>query len=254
MLPNGPGPCEHRGAAFGYHGEATLLAWDPAILTDLPEHIAAAFEVRLNRIPLHVRKVLELRSGEASLSIEETITSEAAHTIEFLWGQHPTFGPPLAEPGSRLILPRCEVVAGDVANADARITSAQRADWPLVRGRDGVMIDLSILPPREVHSHDFVRLENLEAGRYTIYNPARDLAFTLHYDARLFPVLGFWQLYCGGPDYPWYQRHYLAALEPACDLPSLSAAAARGTAFRIEPGQCVHAKFDAVLSTGEPAL
>jgi hypothetical protein len=40
------------------------------------------------------------------------------------------------------------------------------------------------------------------------------------------------------------------ALEPACDLPSLAGAAARGTAIRLEPGAPVTTRFEATVFTG----
>jgi hypothetical protein len=49
-------------------------------------------------------------------------------------------------------------------------------------------------------------------------------------------MLGFWRVFRGAMDYPWYGMNYLIALEPACDLPSLSEAVRRGTALRLEPG------------------
>ena len=40
MLPNGPEPCTHRGAEFGFHGEATLLPWNYHVQRDDPEELA----------------------------------------------------------------------------------------------------------------------------------------------------------------------------------------------------------------------
>ena len=249
MLPNGPGPCEHRGARFGYHGEATLLPWSVAVEIDEPECVRVRFSTGLTRIPLRVAKTLELRRGTPSLTISETIVNEAGQRVEFLWGQHPTFGAPLLEPGSRVMVPHCEIVVPDVVPADARLAAGQRTKWPLARGAAGQEIDLSIVPPTDARSHDFVRLENLEDGWYAVVNPACGVGFRLRYDHRLFPVLGFWQLFGGGPDYPWYRRHFLAALEPACDLPSLAAAAQRGTALALDTGESLETRFEATIFT-----
>jgi hypothetical protein len=245
MLPNGPEPCEHRGARFGYHGEATLLPWDTAIETDEPECIRVRLTARLTRMPLMATKILELRSGSGTLFLTETIRSEAGHDVELLWGQHPTFGPPLLEPGARVFLPRCAVITPASTAPDARVAPDQKAEWPLVRGVKGEVIDLSVIPARGARSHDFVRLENLEDGWYAVVNPARRVGFALKYDEALFPVLGYWQLFHGGDGYPWYQRHFLAALEPACDLPSLNEAAKRGTAIAIAPGNSLETTFEA---------
>ena len=250
MLPNGPRPCEHRGARFGYHGEATLLPWEVAIEADAPECVRVRFSMRLNRIPLRVIKTMELRRGQPTLFLTEKITNEAGQEVEFLWGQHPTFGAPLLEPGARVVIPPCEVVVPETVAADARLAPGQRSPWPFVCGAKGERIDLSIVPPREAQSHDFVRLEGLQEGWFTLANPARGVGFTLRYDQRLFPVLGYWQLFGGGPDYPWYRRHFLAALEPACDLPSLAEAAKHGTAIQLQPHGSIEAMFEASVTTG----
>ena len=246
MLPNGPAPCEHRGAFFGYHGEATLLAWEAEIINDVPEQVAVQFATRLNRIPLRVEKTLTLRQGESTLSVSERITNEAHQRVEFLWGQHPTFGGTLLEPGVRISVPPCDVIVPDVMPHDARLAADQKASWPLVRGTAGERIDLSIVPGYESRSHDFVRLENLSAGWFALSNLRRLVGFALRFDAKLFPVVGYWQLFGGAPDYPWYKQHFLAALEPACDLPSLSEAVGRGTALALESGETIETAIEAI--------
>lgn len=253
MLPNGPAPCEHRGAKFGYHGEATLLPWSVSILEDEPSQISVRFSARLNRIPLHVEKTMHLRSGSGALFIEEHISNTSPQRVEFLWGQHPTFGAPLLEPGARIYLPKCDAIVGETVPPDARLAAGQRCNWPHVRSTSGELTDLSVAPPHDSASHDFVRLENLEDGCFALVNPHRGVGFSLRFDHKLFPVLGYWQLFHGGPDYPWYRQHFLAALEPACDLPSLSDAVARGTAISLDAGTSVSTTFEATVFSGVDA-
>ena len=245
ILPNGPAPCTHRGAEFGYHGEATLLPWSYRIEIDEPDCIAVKFQVRLIRVPLMVEKTLTLRRNSPTLHMNERITSEAGQTIEFLWGHHPTFGYPFLEEGCRVYVPPCMVCVGDEVPPDSRLVPAQTAAWSMLRGRDGASIDLSIVPAPETRSHDFVRLEEALEGWFAIVNPQRKVGFALRYDARLFPVLGFWQVWRGGVDYPWYGMNYMAALEPASDLPSLAEAARKGTALSLTPGEMMETELEA---------
>ena len=44
--------------------------------------------------------------------------------------------------------------------------------------------------------------------------------------------------------------NYLAALEPACDLPSLSEAVSKGTALRLEPGVPLETDLTATVFRG----
>lgn len=248
MLPNGPAPCEYRGASFGYHGEATLLAWEASVVEDEPEQVAVRFVARLNRIPLRVEKTVRLRQEQSTLLLSERITNESNQRVEFLWGQHPTFGGSLLEPDVRVFVPPCNVIVPEVVPCDARLAANQTARWPFVRGIAGERIDLSIVPGYEPGSHDFVRLENLEADWFALVNARRHVGFALRFDVQLFPVLGYWQLFGGAPDYPWYKQHFLAALEPACDLPSLSEAAARGTAIELEGSESIETTMEATAS------
>jgi galactose mutarotase-like enzyme len=250
MLPNGPEPAVHRGAAFGFHGEATLLPWDYRIAVDDPERIVVVFSVRLVRMPIYVEKTLTLERGSSTLIIDERLTCEAGHPIEVLWGQHPTFGWPFIEAGCRVFLPRCVArVAAQLPNGH-RLQPEQEASWPHLVGADGSLVDVSLIPGPDVRSHDFVRLDDLADGWYAIVNPHKDVGFALRWDRALFPTLGFWQVFRGGPDYPWYGQPYLIALEPACDLPSLARAAAHGTAIRLEPGAELTTRFEATVFTG----
>jgi len=249
MLPNGPAPCTHRGAEFGYHGEAALLPWAYRIEIDEPGCIAVKFQVRLARVPLMVEKTLTLRRDSSTLHMHERITSEAGQDVDFLWGHHPTFGYPFLEERCRIYLPPCMVRVGDELPPDSRLAPAQTAAWSMIRGRDGASIDLSIVPAPETRSHDFVRLEDAREGWFAIVNPHRKVGFALRYDARLFPVLGFWQVWCGGVDYPWYGMNYMAALEPACDLPSLAEAARKGTALSLAAGEMMETELEATAFT-----
>ena len=69
----------------------------------------------------------------------------------------------------------------------------------------------------------------------------------LRWDETLFPVLGLWRMLGGEGDYPWYGARRMIALEPACDLPSLAEAAARGTAIRLAPGVTVSTALETTL-------
>lgn len=225
MLPNGPEPCKHRGATYGFHGEATLLAWDATILDDHPDRISLACHVRLRRTPLLIQRRFTLERDGATLTLDEQITNESPGPLEVLWGHHPTFGEPLVEDGARIFLPR-----------DARLSSG------------GQSKDLSVVADTVVQ--DFVRADGVSAGWCALFNPRREVGFALRWDESLFPMLGIWRLLGGGPDYPWYGARRMIALEPACDLPSLAKAAAAGTAVRLAAGETRATRLEASAFSG----
>ena len=245
MLPNGPSPSTYKGATWGFHGESTLRPWRYSIEKDEPDEIAVTFETRLLRIPLHTRKTFYLDAGSGTLRIEESIRNESTEAVQFLWGQHPTLGWPFLEEGCRIYLPPCIAVTGDTLMPDARLQRNQNGNWPMLKSTDASHVDISRLPPPEIKSHDVVRLEQLQDGWFAVVNARRGLGWALRWDVRLFPVLGYWQLFRGGSGYPWYGRHYLVALEPANDLTSLAEAVERKTAFDLYGMQSIDTVWEA---------
>lgn len=243
MLPNGPAPCTHRGADYGHHGEATFLAWEMMVEEDRPERVTVGFRTRLRRTPLAVERRFTLEQGCSTVTLDESVTNEAGQPLDLLWGHHPTFGAPFVRPGMRIHLPRCRASTGPVLPADALCAPDQSADWPVMMGHDGHPTDLSVVP--DAQGHDFIRLDGLKAGWFAIADPGRAIGLALRWDEALFPVLGYWRLLDGNPDYPWYSARTMIALEPACDLPSLADAAARGTAIVLERGEMVATRIEA---------
>lgn len=225
MLPNGPEPCTHRDATYGFHGEATLLAWDATILDDHPDRISLACHVRLRRTPVLIQRRFTLERDSATLILDEQITNESTGPLEVLWGHHPTFGDPLVGDGAQIFLPR-----------DARLSNG------------GQPSDLSVVADAVVQ--DFIRADSLSAGWCALFNPRRAVGFALRWDETLFPMLGVWRLLGGGPDYPWYGARRMIALEPACDLPSLAKASEAGTAVRLAPGQTRATRLEASAFSG----
>jgi hypothetical protein len=248
MLPNGPGPCTHRGAEFGFHGEATLLPWDYRIERDDPEEVRVRFWTRTFRLPLLVERVMSLKHDGATLTLDERLVSEAAHEVECLWGHHPTLGWPLVDEGTRVFLPPCTAVVPEAPPAGTRFTAGHRCAWPTLRARDGQAVDLSVLPaPEAGRFQDVVRLEGLTDSWWAVVNPARQVGLALRWDRAVFPLLALWHLWGGPNDHPWYGAAYLLALEPVTDLPSLASAAARGTALVLQPSRPIETRLEATL-------
>jgi galactose mutarotase-like enzyme len=239
MLPNGPVPCTHRGAEHGQHGEATFLAWDVVVDEDRAERVTITFHTRLRRTPLSVERRFTVERHSGTITLDECVTSEAAHAIEILWGQHPTFGAPLIEAGTRIDLP-----AG--ARWSTGADPACSGSWPV--GEEPAN-DLGRVPDEGVDLHDFTRVSELSAGWFAVSNERRGAGIALRWDETLFPVLGVWRMLGGEGNYPWYGARRMIALEPACDLPSLAQAASRGTAIVLAPGQTAAARWEVTLFT-----
>ena len=200
MLPNGPEPCTHNGADFGHHGEASQLAWSASVTDDRPERIEVVFRVRLRRMPLWVERRISLERDDDRLTLGETVRNEGGEPLQLVWGHHPCLGEPFLEEGCVIHLPDgSQTVMGGPVN-------------------------------------DFRKVE-AAVGIVTVVNPRLALAFRLTWDAQLFPVMGLWRVWDAGHGYPDYRGRRILAVEPAVDFPSLTQAAARGTALHLLPGE-----------------
>ncbi|UZK65447.1 DUF4432 family protein [Sphingomonas sp. M1-B02] len=230
MLPNGPEPCQHQGASFGFHGEATFLGWDAHVEEDGEDRVALCAHVRLRRLPLLIERRFSIDVASSTLVLEEAITSEAAVPIDVLWGHHPTFGAPLIENGTRIDLPPSLVKSAD--------------NRPLL---GTTLAELGRFPEATTGIADFHRVDGFEEGWFAISNDRRGAAVALRWDERVFPMMGIWRVAGGESGYPWYGARQMLAIEPACDLPSVATAAARGSAVTLQPGETRSTTLEATL-------
>lgn len=253
MLPNGPGPCSHAGADWGHHGEATLLTWDASVTVDTPDAVEVVAHVRLRRIPLLIERHFRLERGTGTLLIGETVSNESDGRVQVLWGHHPTFAAPLVESGTLICLPAGTSASVAAGPDGASFSPVDDTPWPMLPALGGGALDASLVPPAEPPSHDFVTLKPSE-GWFALVNAARGVGFALMWDLALLPVLGLWRLNGGAGGYPWWGTRRMLALEPACDLPSLADAAARGTAIVIEGGGSHTLSLEASVFTATTAV
>ncbi len=101
LLPSGGGPSRHRGIDHPYHGEACSLPWAATVDEDGAGD-RVRLQVRLSDAPFLVERAVSLAHGRCEVRLEERITNEGDHPVEYTWGHHPAFGPPLVAPGARL--------------------------------------------------------------------------------------------------------------------------------------------------------
>ena len=121
LLPNTGDEAEEAGQRWGFHGEAGLRDWTVKAATGDELDLA----VDLETAPLELRR--RYRVQGPSLSVTTTVGNRSSDTVEFLWGEHPTYGEAFA---SGAIL---EIGAGTVLieRADGvGVASGDRLAWP----------------------------------------------------------------------------------------------------------------------------
>ena len=240
------------GAPLGMHGEVCLLPWEYRIERDEPEQIKVRFQIRTPRTPYLLVKTLSLKSREATLFIEETVTNEGAEELRFLWGHHPAFGPLFLDQSCRIELPPgtpARTTATDLGRF-AVLPPDTAFEWPIIKGLDGRRWDVSRVPPPDSRIYQMFYLHDLPEGRYGLFNGELGARFQLRWDERIFPILWVWAPYGGAMGYPWYGRNYNLALEPWSAVPANPAGVSeQEKAIRIAAGQTLATSLEASIST-----
>ena len=255
VLPNGGGPCVYRGAELGQHGEVALLPWRVEVVDNNADSVAVRFSVETRRTPWRLERTLRLSGEAARLQIAERVTNLGEEPLHFMWGHHPTFGPPFLEPGCRIDLPPAvAVLPAEPPLPNVRYACGQRADWPLFQAPDGTRLRADVLPEKESRTTDSFHLEP-QAGWCAIRNPRLGLGVALTWDKAVFPYLWCWQVYGGQWGYPYYGRTYNVALEPfTSPIGSLAQCAADGTAPLLASGASMETQLLVDVFTGNLRL
>ncbi|MBN9658418.1 MAG: aldose 1-epimerase [Acidobacteria bacterium] len=255
LFPNAGDACEYRGARLNFHGEASVRQWDYQVVRHDAAAVEVRFELATSRGPFHVIRTIRVERGRPVILFEESIRNLGEEDHHYMWGHHPAFGAPFLDEGCRLTIPARRYLAHDVEISEhARVAAGTRGSWPLVPGRDGTPVDLSVWPERGRRVTEFGYLCELDAGWYALQNGALGLGFGLAWPKEVFPYVWFWQELRGSFGYPWYGRSYVAAVEPFTSMPGsgLVKAIECGTAPLLRAGANVNARLAAVLLGPEP--
>jgi galactose mutarotase-like enzyme len=228
-------PTDYYGAELGEHGEVAMLPWDCESEEAGPDGVAAVLIARCRRTPFTLRRTMRIRPGSALLEISETATNEGGQPLEFMWGHHPVFGPPLLEPGARLALDGGTVhpMSG---SSEGFQPSGDPTPWPEYVTADGVREDLSVIPEPDARHVSELYIDGLPEGAVSLMNPRLGLGVRLRWDVRLLPYLWLWRTLGPAEGYPWYGRTFSLGLEPFSSVPpAFESARAAGTLLRLEP-------------------
>jgi hypothetical protein len=250
LLPNGGTECTQQGVTWGYHGEAALVPWQVCGATAT----SASLATRLFSVPLHVHR--EFTLAGPVLRLTETVTNESPVDLEVMWVHHPAFGPPFLERGC-LLSAGCGTVLADDEAPGTLLAPGSRHDWPRAATVAGDPLDLRVIPGPEEPRAMLAYLSDFSSGYFAITNPRLRLGVGLRWPLDVFPHAWFWQEMAATPDWPWYRRAYVAAIEPASTIPGqgMSTARVKGHAgVRFAGGQTRQVAIEAVLFEADSAV
>lgn len=201
------------GASFGDMGEAVLLPWNYDILEDQPELIRVRLSVELIRYPIQVEKIITIQSDSMVMKFDETISNLSDLDLDFMWGQHPTFGAPFLDNNCHLDLPECIMVTQQYGEF-TRLCADEGQKWPFAKTLNGALVDLSEIQSQDARIEDMMYLTNLKEGWYGLTNQKKQVGFGMRWDLDIFPYLWYWQCYCGPNPQPFFGRAYAVGVEP----------------------------------------
>ena len=226
LFPNAGAACEVAGVPLPFHGEVASARWQ--VLESSPESLRVSTGTRL---ALTLERRMRLAPDRPALLIEETATNESPLPMPFIWGHHPAFDAP---PGTLLDVPATTVNCNtEFTSPLVDVAPGSAGRWPFAPGRHGPDVDLRVVPAEPVERLIYL---GLSASWAALRRPD-GLGIAMAWDIETFGHCWLWQEY-GGPDFPWYGRAGITAIEPQVAWPEdgLAAAAADGRARVLEPG------------------
>jgi galactose mutarotase-like enzyme len=233
LLPNTGDEASEGGATWGFHGEAGLRSWD--VSSAGLDELDLALE--LETAPFEVRRGYRVRAS--TLSLETTIRNRATEAVEFLWGEHPTFGEDFAA-GATLEID-AESIRIELADS-VGVQAGDRLRWPGPESLADRSLDR--IPPRSPSRFLFAFLDGLREGTYRLRNDRLGIAARLSWPLEVFPCVWLWEEIAFTQQAPWKGQAYAVGIEPQTAYPALGMSGLRrhgGHGLTLGPGDAMAA-------------
>ena len=223
-IPNAGQNCVVDGVELGFHGDASRTRW--SIVDQGADWCTLETSTRL---PIRVRRTMRLDPDRAVMYIEGHVVNESDLEIVFLWGHHPAF--PSVD-GGRIDLPDGCTIHPDVNRSGDLLT--QDSPWPMAKTSSGEFADLSEQPA--LGSHRLLYVTGNKAGWSAVRQPDPYVSVAMSWDVAKHPYVWLWTMR-QTPEYPWYGRASMFALEAQSAWPydGLAGAKQRGQGITIKP-------------------
>jgi hypothetical protein len=148
--------------------------------------------------------------------VTTTVRNRSAAPIEFLWGEHPTFGEAFAA-GATLEIAAATILV-ELAEG-VGVVAGDRLAWPGRvelgdRSLDGI-------PSRSPGRFLFAFLDGLAEGSYRLRNDHLGLSATLAWPLEVFPCVWLWEEIVATAAAPWNGEAFAVGIEPQAAYPAL---------------------------------
>ncbi len=246
IFPNGGPACTYKGVELNFHGEAAMTYWDYEIVAAEGEIAEVRLFTRLFRSPFRLERVIRVEAGKPWLSIREQIKNESGEEMDYMWGQHPAFGPPFLSSDCRIDTGATCLEADDTMDSPVNpLVTGQEYDWPISRV-DEKTIDFSMVPQQSDERFLIAYFKNFKSGWYGITNTKLGFGVGMVWPEEVFPYAWFWQEINASSGFPFYKNSYVMAIEPFSSYPAQGLASVMektATHRMLAPGESVDVEY-----------
>lgn len=204
----GPARTIH-GAPVGFHGEAAISTWQVNKLEISSAHLQLDFF----SIPIRVERKISVDKSE--IEITDVITNLSDLELEFDYSSHPAFGGSLLE-GEVTIETSAKKFHLDPERLSQHGLSGSTHEWPLIKGENESVLDLSRLPSSPTPLGVFGWLSDFGDKKwYRVKNIDKNIAFELEWDSEYLDFAWFWLEFNNSQEFPWFGKVRTFAIEPS---------------------------------------
>ena len=209
ICPVAGAPRVLHGAPVGFHGEAAISKWKVNNL----ESSNARMQLDLFSIPIRIEREISVDGNE--IEITDVITNLSNLELEFDYSSHPAFGGALLE-GAVSIETSAQKFHLDEEVVTPHGNSGSTHDWPLIKGENGKVLDLSLLPSPPTRLGVFGWLSDFGAKKwYRIKNAETNIGFEMEWESEYLDFAWFWLEFNDNEGSPWFRNVRTFAIEPS---------------------------------------
>lgn len=210
LCPNADDARLHDGVEQGYHGEAALVEWMPSQQSES----SCDFETTLITAPLTLHRRVTV-SGNL-VEVTDSVTNLAPREVSVQLVQHPAFGPEFLGAGSYLSLD-ARVLISD-ARGPGTLLAADLVTTPSALPPGLVPTSIAI-PAAGSGQAVFAAFAEFGTAAATFVSPSAGASVRLEWDSSVYPYAWLWIEANSPGGWPWFERMYAVAVEPANVLP-----------------------------------
>ncbi|MBF8252727.1 MAG: hypothetical protein HW379_1069 [Actinobacteria bacterium] len=209
LCPVAGPPRSIYGAPVGFHGEASISAWQVNNLEPSSAHLQLDFF----SIPIRIEREISVVGNV--IEITDAITNLSDLQLEFDYSSHPAFGGSLLD-GEVTIETSAQKFHLDEENLSQHGLSGSTHEWPLIKGENGSFLDLSLLPSPPTPLGVFGWLSDFGDKKwYRVKNIEKNIAFELEWDSEYLNYAWFWLEFNNSQGFPWFGKVRTFAIEPS---------------------------------------